>query len=314
MLETSAYLLSASLAFFSLLLRESKKINLFFGFAFIIPFSLIIRTNGYDADMQVYSSLASTFSLSFYMLREVVFWWTQHQFWIIFQDPLIFFFTVDLLIGYMIIKVFNLYNFSYSAFFSFYLFFPVVSGMQNTFRQFIASIFCLFVLHHLSKTKASNFLLLISPLIHNAAAIFYPFIYFKKNNVINRIIIFLCMIFGILTIGFFSTSKSQAVTGEDYAFVLSFLTFILVIWVIALKSFKSISNWSMLALSSFAVITSFLISSAASERVTMFLLVLIYPSMINSLSKFRQKRSFISVWLLLNFTILVLSPYINYIY
>ena len=144
--------------------------------------------------------------------------------------------------------------------------------------------------------KAKSFLFFgVSILTHNVAAVMLP-VYFIKNNLREHILWFLALIISFLGVYFGANIKSSHSTGADLRFLyLTLILFILlavpivdrgIIKRIRRQEYKFIIT--VIAISLFGLLR---LSSASSERLSMFCLLLLYP-IITILIEERFKISF----------------------
>jgi hypothetical protein len=218
-IELLVYLYLVLLALLFAILKLNILIFNIFTFANLICFSIVVRSIGFDADMGNYAQYLSYKSFSIYYIKEPVYWigsrfifeWTDSAFFVfVFYDVI---FYIALL--YTSTKLKLPKYFPYLVI----LFFPTVLGMQNVFRQFIASGF-LFVLlalifsqkEHTFKSKV--FILLIASLSHNSALLFAPIIFIKKSNSKVSLLFIITAIFIFMLLPVAAGTKSDSNTGD----------------------------------------------------------------------------------------------------
>jgi len=310
MVEQAAYLSIFVMSCLLLLLNKHLKLNFFIAFTFIISLSLVVRFDEYDTDVQNFANAASYLGKNFYTQREIIFWWTQHQFYQIFEETWVFFVFLDLVSGICIWFVVRKYYYSPSVFLFAYVYFPFLAGYQNTLRQYVASIICMLFFEGLRRYRVFA---VFVPLIHNAAAIYVPYIFVNKNSLLRKAFALLGTLLIVLLLPYAGQFKSQAETGRDLSFVLAVLAIIIAASVTLLGR-KSIDNF--LIPGCFAVIllvASQVLASAAAERLTFFFLIISYPWFVQVLCRFKQRRQLLLLLYVCNAVAFMMSPYVEFV-
>lgn len=270
---------------FSLSSKVIKQDKIFFSFWSITYISLVLIVRSeFDEDIVLYARVMTYENYSLYHFKEPVIWLGHKILFRIYDDPFVVFLLTDTVIGILLFRSFKNLNLPQYLYFSILIFFPFIMGMQNAYRQWVSSILFLysFSLIWNYNFKAKSFLFFgLSILTHNVAALMLP-IYFLKNNVRERILWFLALIISFLGVYFGANIKSSHNTGADLRFLyLALMLFILlaipivdrgIIKRVRKHQYKLIVT--LIAISLFGLLQ---LSSASSERLSMFCLMILYP-------------------------------------
>lgn len=146
-------------------------------FCLFISFSAVTRFSGFDIDMQTYSIALKSDSYSIYYLKEPVYWFfSRIIFWVLQSEELTFVFF-DIISFYLIFKSKELLKMPQYFPYLLILFFPMVMGLNNVYRQYLSVTFFIYffsvVFSSASMTKKVVFFAL-SALTHNVAFLFSP--------------------------------------------------------------------------------------------------------------------------------------------
>tara|TARA_B100000902_G_scaffold18326_1_gene21966 strand:- start:14075 stop:15067 length:993 start_codon:yes stop_codon:yes gene_type:complete len=222
--ELIAYI---SLIFISVinLITESKFIYKYLFIPSVIVFLYIVRTQGFDSDIEHYEIAMRATSYDLYYLREFVFWFGLRSLYFIFSNELVTFLFLDMIWIYCMIKIGNrIDNFPDRLSKSFLLViitsFPFVFGFENIYRQFYATVFALLSYSMIKKNYyRSLFIFIISFFMHNIVAILLPIFIVKKFykfNFSDRIIISLIIsLLFVASLGLLVKLKSVEKTGVE---------------------------------------------------------------------------------------------------
>ena len=301
-MELFTYLGLAFLTVFFSLSRDIVSSRRMFFFIWVVAYIaliLVVRTN-FDFDMVRYADAMSYSSLSIYFLKEPVVWLGQRYLFSWIQNSFLVFAISDLLIGLVLFRSFRNFNLPQYAFFSILIFFLFVLGMQNVYRQWVATIFflyCFSLVWRQTYGIKKYIMFAFSVLSHNVAAIFIPLLFFRQRRVLGKLLWYSSFLIAFIGIILGSDTKSSAETGADLAILyLLLLTFLIILIPLLDKGFiRKIRQleykllFSLFLLSSFSV---FVLSSAGAERVSMFCLMISYPILV-SLFENRFKQKFI---------------------
>ena len=264
------------------LIKSSSVFFLCWFFVYLV-FVVIVRRN-FDVDIGTYAREMESINFSFYYITEPVVWLGQSHLYALTENPYLVFIFFDFMVALFLYFALANFNSPKWAFFSVLLFFPVVLGMQNIYRQWVASVIFLYSFSLFWTDRAgvrSYGALFASILTHNSAAIFLPALFSRLSGA--KYLFF----FGVLILSFFAIFfgkdfKSTANTGADLEFAyLILFGFLLATTVLLDRAKIKISRLREYRL--FA--TLFLLvgcgvlslSSAIAERLAMFSLIIAYP-------------------------------------
>lgn len=297
--------------FFSIRCNVIANTRIFFIF-WIVAYSslvLVVRKT-FDVDINNYASSMSYSSFSIYYIREPIVWLGQRYLFGWLQDPFHVFVIFDLLAGILLFRTLRNFNLPQYAFFSILIFFPFVLGMQNVYRQWVASIIFLYsfsLTWNQSDSVKRYTAFLLSVMSHNVAAIFVPLLFIKKRKVLGKLMWYGSFLVAILGIKMGADTKSSADTGSDltlaYLFLITFFIFLIPLLdrgvVRKLRKLEYKLVGSLLLLSSCSIV---FLSSAGAERVSMFCLLVAYPILVLLFEdRFKQKFLIRTLFSLLGF-------------
>lgn len=195
----------------------SKTFYYSFSMALFFLYSLVVRNAGFDADIGNYKDYLEINSFSIYYLKEPVYWLGSRFIYEVTGSPFAVFIFYDVIFFGLILYV--TYKAELPRYFPYavLLFFPSVLGMQNVFRQFIASGFLLlffcYVITGASFMK-KFFAIIFAIATHNVSALFFPFIFIRKDSRKVPILFFLSASAILFLLPFAAGTKSNSITGE----------------------------------------------------------------------------------------------------
>lgn len=308
-MEVTVYLGIALLSiFFSV--RRSVITNKFIFFTFwsVIYIALVLAVREtFDADIKNYAKSMSYTSMALYFIKEPVVWFGQRYLFYWFQNAYLVFIVTDLLVGFLLFRALENFKLPQFAFFSILIFFPFILGMQNIYRQWVATILFLycfsFIWNHSGRIKR-YVTFTLSVMSHNVSAIFVPLLFVKKSKFLDKLSWYGSLFIAFAGIYFGADMKSSGETGSDLTLAYtSLLAFFVMLFPLIDKGAilkKRTPEYKLLLflffLSGFSLI---ILSSAGAERVSMFCLMLAYPILVLQLDEsFKQKvllRSFFSL-------------------
>lgn len=206
-------------------------------FVVIMTYMVVVRYNGFDIDAKTY---AESFELDLGFLLSNVYYYREPFFWLgaawikqnITHSAELTFLVFDGVCVILLLLSCKKYKQPAFFVFLFYTCFPSVMGYNNTYRQFIAACFMVYVLSLLWTGESFKKYLyaFFSLFSHNLAAIFFPLIIFLKRKKIMWF--FLCLILILALSNSVLQSKSHGFrTGLSLGGVYALL---IVIWVILL--------------------------------------------------------------------------------
>lgn len=267
-----------------------KKERYFFLIWFSIYFSLslIVREN-LLGDIATYAKLMDNpkfiiHASEIYYLKEPVVWLGQRFLFYIFQNARLVFISTDIFVGLVLYSALKNLRVPQYIYFSILIFFPFVIGMQMIYRQWVSSIFFLYAFSFVwdSKNLKAFFVYFLSILSHNMSSIFFAILFIQRKRSFGNIIWIFSLLISILGVYIGSNINIPVESGADlslgYIFLIfSFILFLIIIdrniiKKIRIKEYKLII--SLLTISFFAFIFN---GSVATERISMFSLLLIYP-------------------------------------
>ncbi|MBU3004208.1 EpsG family protein [Paraglaciecola arctica] len=265
---------------------------------------IVVRYSGPDHDISTYYDMMSSANMSIYFFKEPIFWLGSRYLYLYINDHetvLLCFDTVSILAVIRATKNFGLPKY---FIFLWFLFFAVLMGYQNVYRQFLS--ICFFFLSasyaYNSKLYKAAILFLISILSHNVAALFLPiliiltdFRIFKKYK---NILVLLCASSVLVLLPFVVSSKSNNNTGnmgsEIYLICLA-LIFLYLVLINKLKLTGISSKFFIIQIYNLILLCNaiLLMGSAQSKRVGMFsLCISLFCLILISEQKMYRYRAF----------------------
>jgi hypothetical protein len=237
-LELLTYILLIFIASFAVFTNKNNIIK-FLYIPLYVVFLVIIRNSGFDTDIQAYSEYMHYFS--FYMIREFVFYGIMYQLYNLLENEILTFLIVDII--FFILLLINIkqlnsdkVNSSFILLSLVTLSFPFIMGIENIYRQLLASLLVLFAYNIRKKNEFySNAFFLISLFFHNSMILFFPLLVLVKFFTLNlKSRLFITLLFLIIEIifitgllqGIITGGKSNVSTGLNlsYFYYLLFLT------------------------------------------------------------------------------------------
>ena len=270
---------------------------------------LVVR-NTFDSDINTYAAAMSDSSLSIYYLKEPVVWLGQRYLFSWLQNPFFVFVISDLLAGLLLFRAFKNFNLPQYAFFSVLIFFPFTLGMQNIYRQWIATIillYCFSLAWNNTKSINKYIAFTLSVMSHNVAAIFVPLVFIRNKHVLGNLMWYGSFLIGLAGIKFGAGSKSSVNTGSDLTLVYLFLItfFIMLVPLLDRGVIRKLRRLEYKLLCLLFILSSYSIiflSSAGAERVSMFCLMIAYPILVLLFEdRFKQKLLMRTVFSVLGF-------------
>ena len=245
-MELTSYIILMCLSAFILLI-ESKKMYKWIFIPSIMVFMFIVRSEGFDTDIEDYARQMHATGMDLYYLREFIFWLGSRFVYYVFQDEFLSFLFMDLIWIIVMIKVgnrmssFKSENLNNALLLVLMTSFPFVFGYENIYRQFYATVFALLSYSLIDKKYYISLLFLaISFFMHNIVALLLPIFFIKrfyKFNFPDRIQIstIVTLVF-VSSLGFLVKLKSAEQTGLNLG-MFYLLVFVLLL-VVALLFFR----------------------------------------------------------------------------
>lgn len=229
------------------LLTESKMMYKLIFIPSVMIFMFIVRSEGFDTDIEAYARQMHATGMDLYYLREFIFWFGSRFVYYVFQDEFLSFLFMDLIWIIVMIMVgnrmssFKSENLNNALLLVLMTSFPFVFGYENIYRQFYATVFALLSYSLIDKKYyISLFLLSISFFMHNIVALLLPIFFIKKFYKFNfpdriQISTIVTLVF-VASLGFLVKLKSAEQTGLNLG-MFYLLVFVLLL-VVALLVFR----------------------------------------------------------------------------
>ena len=245
-MELISYLILICLSAFTLL-TESKMMYKWIFIPSVMIFMFIVRSEGFDTDIEDYARQMHATGIDLYYLREFIFWFGSRFIYYVFQDEFLSFLFMDLIWIIAIVKVgnrlsdFKKENLNNALLLVLMTSFPFVFGYENIYRQFYATIFALLSYSLIDKKYyTSLFFLVIAFFMHNIVALLLPLFIVKKFYKFNfsdriQISLIVSLVF-MASLSFLMTLKSVEQTGLNMG-MFYFFIFVLLL-VVALLVFQ----------------------------------------------------------------------------
>lgn len=298
MIEATSYALVLSLALLFCLrntLIPNRVVFLFFFLSVGISLSVVIRSVGYDSDIETYDQALRSESLSFYYWREPFFWIGARAVFQITGSSIATFVLFDTAAILMVALGLHILRAPQYAFFAFLLFFPVVLGMQNVYRQWLAeSAFLLAFALAICQNRGSYLWSIVALLAHNAAIVFLPLIGLLNKRRLHRYLAIAALVSMPIALFLLRGSKSSTATGIDLAFAFVAVGSIVVTFLVVTNRLTITGLHAERSLAMVGLVTIWtalgLLSSANTERITMFFLVVMFPVLVLQLERRISER------------------------
>jgi hypothetical protein len=248
-MELISYILLICLSAFTLL-TESKMMYKWIFIPSVMIFMFIVRSEGFDTDIEDYARQMHATGMDIYYLREFIFWFGSRFIYYVFQDEFLSFLFMDLIWIIVMIKLgnrmssFKSENLNNALLLVLMTSFPFVFGYENIYRQFYATVFALLSYSLIDKKYyISLFFLAISFFMHNIVALLLPIFLIKrfyKFNFPDRIQIstIVSLVF-VASLGLLVKLKSAEQTGLNMG-MFYLLVFVLLLVVALLVYRKNI--------------------------------------------------------------------------
>ena len=245
-MELISYIILMCLSAFTLL-TESKMMYKLIFIPSVMIFMFIVRSEGFDTDIEDYARQMHATGMDLYYLREFIFWFGSRFIYYVFQDEFLSFLFMDLIwiiFMYMVgnrMSSFKSENLNNALLLILMTSSPFVFGYENIYRQFYATVFALLSYSSIDKKYyISLFFLIISFFMHNIVALLLPIFFIKrfyKFNFPDRIQIstIVSLVF-VSSLGFLVKLKSVEQTGLNMG-MFYLLVFVLLL-VVALLVFQ----------------------------------------------------------------------------
>lgn len=314
--ELAWYLVLCGFSFFYCFLnKRTPFVLVVYGVA--IFYLWVVRNSGFDYDMAGYAKyLSSTLDFataSTYYTREFVYWFGSGYLYEWIQDDITTLWVIDLI--WLSLLFYAVGNRKQSYGIPLYVapfmlvFFPVLMGYENVYRQLIACMFILYAFFGVRNLFIAGIFGLMALFTHNAAIVYMPLLYLfavTKGMTIPRLGFFHKSVFSFLYVlmlgGVYYSSladsefaKSSSTTGLPltYAYLMVFIAMSLIAFLIANFNFaRFLKNNVSLAYAIFTFMAFIpALGGAQAERIGMMLLVVIVPIFAMNLDRAMKTQS-----------------------
>lgn len=252
-------------------------------FVFFLATSLIVRT-AFEVDIITYSEAFQ--NPGFYVGRttEPIVWVGQRHLYKILESPFWVFVISDVIIGALMVVAFGILRVPHYTYVSMLSFFPFVLGMQNVYRQWVASILFLMALA-LCRIVGRRLPIMIwfglSLLSHSMVAILLPLLAsFHRTRF--EVFVYGMSILIVPILLFLFVSGKAINTGAElsmlYVLTTAFVFFAFLFIDYAKIAKADFKDYLLIFTSIYVLVCSqLLVSNDVVERIGMMILLIIYP-------------------------------------
>ncbi|WP_438767201.1 hypothetical protein [Kushneria sp. TE3] len=308
--ELAWYLVLCCLAFFYCFVNKRTPLILV-TYVVAAYYLWVVRNSGFDYDMVGYARYL-TFDFDFatastYYTREFVYWFGSSYLYSWIQDDVITLWVIDMI--WLTLLFYAMGNRRLSSKVPMYVipfmivFFPLLMGYQNVYRQLIACVFVLFAFFGARNLVVAGFFGLLALFSHNAAIVYMPLLYiFAVTNgmAIPRVKLFHKSIFALLylvmlggvyysSLGDSELAKSSSSTGISltYAYLAVFMAMSFVALVLENFNLKRFVQHNITLAYSIFTFMAFIpvLGGAQAERIGMMLLIVTMPIFATNLDR-----------------------------
>ena len=290
-MELLAYILIVFNALFFGLVGDTRlNINLFFNYWLILYIFLlsIIRLN-FQMDIVVYANSMAYDTINYYYIREPVIWFGHRIIFNFIGSEYFTFIITDVILGCILFLALRNFQLPRYAFFSILVFFPVMLGMQNIYRQWASLVFILYaisLLEYRSKMPGVYVWYSLAVLSHNVALVFLPLLFLQKKGLLSNFVLSITFIVAVVGLVIGASTKTSDISSGlplQYLYVLCLamlLLFFLTSDALKIKSSAFRFYLTYVSIFVFLLFGVFLLNAVASERMSLFGLGLVYPYVI----------------------------------
>ncbi|WP_172892938.1 EpsG family protein [Buttiauxella agrestis] len=283
----------------SCFIENRTKVYYFITFSLFLVFSIIMRTSGFDLDINAYAVNFRLESLDIYYLKEPVFWLSSRYVYKFIHSDEVVFVLYDALSFIIVLWTTRKLNLPAYYPYLFLLFFPSLMGMENIYRQYLSmvlssSFLAMCMLDDSFKKKMSVGLL--AGLTHNVFFLFFTiYLLFNKEKKNSLVFILISIVF-LFAIQFVLSTKSNSETGELGAGVylamsVALLGFYCVSYQFKLDDLSKKVMHLQVYFISLIVVSISLMGGGQSKRIGMFCLVLmLIPTVIAIEQNYKEKK------------------------
>ncbi len=291
----------------------------------------IVRLAGYDADIIRYADMMRVLQeslfvydtpIEFYYYKEPAVWIGQAVLYHFLRDSHAVFTVYDTLIGLLLYHVFRNFQLPYYAYFAFLAYFPFILGFQNVYRQLVATLFVLwlFSMPQVGKGRAL-FIYILAFLAHHVAGVFvalFSFIWLQVQARLQAyyrgarswkvtlpiLIVFLIVLVTPLFLSLGADMKSSGETGANLTLVYvgtigAFLLLFMVTGRFRVREDEFAAYFALVTCLWVTFVAAQLLSSAGTERIGLFSMILLYPLVVQRLELLGRFRPLWRVGLVL---------------
>lgn len=263
---------------------QSKKLD-YLLFVSLIALSLVVRQTPHS-DIPVYIDnmkvSLSDMLRNMYWLKNIVYWGTTSILYHLGLSPFTIFLILDTLSFWLILKARNNKNIPYYFIPLYYVCFIGIFGLQNIYRQYLASVLLIYIYTIIREKPTLGYLLFaIAILIHNSSFIMAGILYLEqKEGAINKHLYVLTLLLAIPIVPYIFSTDYMYNTGQNYNLLYLVIVSILTIFIIfsirlinSLKTPYHLSSQSPIYLVFFAISAYFTMgTSLYYERLMLVIL------------------------------------------
>jgi hypothetical protein len=248
-------------------------------------------------------------SISFYYLKEPVYWFTSRFLYNLIPVHQIVFIIIDLFCFSLLLYVQSVMRLPRYFPFLFLGFFPVVLGMQNVYRQFIASFFLLVTLASaLEGLKYKKYLSFILALLsHSSSILLLPLLFIRMNKANSYKVVgvmFYAAVMIVLLLVIIKLNEKQFETGAVSAFAYTVVT--LVVYSFYVFSMKVITKEKLVDfiivtyVSVMIVVVTIIASGGVAKRIGMVGLSVLIIFIVRVLEDKYKNKIFMRILLIIS--------------
>lgn len=241
--ETCSFIFLGLVAISFAVIKQSYKLYYIQSFLFFLVYSIIVRYSGYEIDFYMsYAPGMKSDSVAFYYIKEPVYWFASRFLYKITHIHQVVFIIIDLFCFSLLLYVQKSLRLPKYFPFLFLGFFPVLLGMQNVYRQFIASFFLLMTLASVLEGEGykKNLSFLFAILSHGSSILLLPLLFIRAHKVRKIGVMFYGAVLFIFLLVTLKLNNKQFETGEVNAFMYLIIT--LIVYFFYIFSVKKITN------------------------------------------------------------------------
>lgn len=303
--EVVSFIFLGLCAIFFATIKLNDKLYFIMSFLIFSIYSVIVRYSGYDVDFYMsYAPAMKSNSVAFYYLKEPIYWFTSRFLYSFINVHQIVFITIDVACFILLLYVQSRLKLPRYFPFLFLGFFPALLGMQNVYRQFIASFFLLVTLACAieggrGKKYLSFFLAVLS---HSSSILLLPLLFITTNKTKKIGLIFYTSALFVFSLVIFKLNNKQFDTGEVSPFIYTVVT--LIVYFFYIVSMQKITQDKMndfvivSYISTLIVLITVIASGGVAKRIGMIGLSILIIFIIRVLEDRYKNKKFMRVTLI----------------